>query len=169
MLSKQKHYLSFLSRIEDGILILILMSMVFLSFLQIILRNIFGIGLLWLDPLVRQMLLWVTLIGAMVAARENKHVTVDAVNRFLPTGRAKYAVRFICDTFAAIVCALLMYSTFIVFHMEFQNPMGEQIMPGLPLWATLLTMPIAFSVMTLRFIRFSFLSLLYTLKGRINT
>ena len=69
------------------------------------------------------------------------------------------------DTFAAIVCGLLTYSTFIVFHREFQDPLLGNIMPGLPHWASLLALPVAFGVMTLRFIRFSFLSLRNTLKG----
>ncbi len=163
---KKKNPLLLLSWIEDSILMLLLVGMVFLSFLQIMLRNFFGTGLFWVDPLVRQMLLWVTLVGAMVATRDNNHIIVDAVSRFLPPGRVKLATKLICNAFAAIVCALLTYSSFLVFHMEFRDPTGAQIMTGLPLWATLLTMPVAFSVMTFRFIRFSFLSLLYIFKGR---
>lgn len=168
MIKGQKGPLGFAAKLEDGILTLILVSMIFLSFSQILLRNIFGTGLIWLDPLVRHMLLWITLAGAMVATRGHNHITVDAIYRFIPPGRIKFATNFICDTFAAIVCALLTYSTFRVFHMEFQDPQGGPIMTGLPLWASLLTMPIAFGVMTLRFVRFSILSLLHTIKGEAN-
>jgi TRAP-type C4-dicarboxylate transport system permease small subunit len=49
--------------------------------------------------------------------------------------------------------------------MEFQDPLGGHIMPGLPLWASLLTLPVAFAVMTLRFFRFSVLSLVHTVRG----
>jgi len=153
------------AKIEDGVLMLILVSMVFLAFLQIVLRNVFGIGLIWVEPLVRQMLLWIALAGAMVATRDHNHITVDAVSRFLPPGRIKFASGLLCDTFAAIVCGLLTYSTFLVFHREFQDPLLGNIMPGLPYWASLLALPIAFGVMTLRFVRFSFLSLRNTLKG----
>jgi len=165
---EKKDAFAFLARLEDGVLIFILVSIVLLSFTQILLRNIFGIGLIWKDPLVRQMLLWVALVGAMIATRNHNHITVDAISRHLPPGRIKSATGFICDTFATIVCALLTYSTFRVFHMEFQDPLGGYIMPGLPLWASLLTMPVAFGVMTLRFLRFSILSLLNTVKGEIK-
>ena len=151
--------------VEDVILMLLLVGMVFLSFLQIMLRNVFGIGLIWLEPLVRQMLLWIALAGAMVATRDHNHITVDAVSRFLPPGRIKFASGFLCDTFAATVCGLLTYSTFLVFYGEFQDPLLGNIMPGLPHWASLLTLPVAFGVMTLRFVRFSLLSLRNTLKG----
>jgi TRAP-type C4-dicarboxylate transport system permease small subunit len=164
----QKSLFDFAVKLEDGILTLILVSMIFLSFTQILLRNIFGTGLIWIDPLVRQMLLWITLVGAMVATRGHNHINVDAICRFIPPGRIKSATNFICDTFATIVCALLTYSTFSLFHMEFQDPQGGNIVTGFPLWASLLTMPVAFGVMTLRFVRFSILSLLHTIKGGAN-
>ena len=168
MTKGQKNPPGFAARFEDGILTLLLVSMIFLSFAQIVLRNFFETGLIWIDPLVRQMLLWITLVGAMVATREHNHITVDAVFRHIPPGRVKLATIFIGDTFAAIVCALLTYSTFRVFHMEFQDPQGGFIMTGFPLWVSLLTMPAAFGVMTLRFIRFSILSLLQTIRGEAN-
>jgi len=165
MMKEKKVPLSFLSRYEDGVLSILLISMVILSFIQILLRNIFGIGLIWIDPLVRQMLLWVTLAGAMVATREHTHITVDAISRYLPPGRIKLATEFICNIFATIVCALLTGATFRVFYMEFQDPLGGNITPWIPLWVSLLTLPVAFGVMTLRFFRFSILSLLHTVKG----
>ena len=168
MTKGQKDPPGFAARLEDGILTLLLVSMIFLSFTQILLRNFFETGLIWIDPLVRQMLLWITLVGAMVATREHNHITVDAIFRHIPPGRVKFATNFIGDTFAAIVCALLTYSTFRVFHMEFQDPQGGFIITGLPLWVSLLTMPVAFGVMTLRFIRFSILSLLQTIRGEAN-
>jgi len=150
---------------EDGLLMLILVSMILLAFLQIMLRNVFGIGLVWIDPLVRQMLLWVALLGAVVATRDHNHISVDAVARFLPKGRFRYATGFFCDTFAMLVCALLAYSTFMVFQMEYRDPLGDPIVPGLPLWASLATMPLAFGIMTLRFVRFSVLSLVHLVRG----
>jgi TRAP-type C4-dicarboxylate transport system permease small subunit len=164
-MEEKKSPLAFLARLEDGVLIIIIIGMVLLAFTQIMLRNVFGIGLIWIDPLVRQMLLWLTLAGAMVATRDHKNITVDAITRYLPPGRIKHATDCICEAFAAIVCALLSYSTFSVFFMEFQDPLGGNIMPGLPLWASLLTLPLAFGVMTLRFLRFSISSLLLTIKG----
>jgi TRAP-type C4-dicarboxylate transport system permease small subunit len=163
--NKPKNRFEIFARVEDGILMLILVSMIILAFLQIVLRNVFGVGLIWIEPLVRQMLLWVALVGAMVATRDHNHITVDAISRFLPPGRIKSATAFICDTFATIVCCLLTYSTFLVFYREFNDPLLGNIMPGLPHWASLLALPVAFGVMTLRFIRFSFLSLLQAVKG----
>ena len=170
--------MEFFWKVEDGLLMLILVSMIFLSFLQIVLRNVFGIGMVQIEPLVRQMLLWVALMGAVVATRDHNHITVDAVSRFLPPGRIKFGAGFICDTFATVICALLTYSTWFVFLWEFQNPQGGNIftfvipfpwtgemMIRLPLWGSLLTLPVAFGIMTLRFVRFSILSLINCIRG----
>ena len=153
-------------KLEEGLLMLILVGMIGLSFLQIVLRNLLGLGLVWIEPLVRQMLLWLALLGAVVAARNHNHITVDAVARFLPLGRVKFAAGFFCDAFAMVVCGLLAYSTLLVFQMEYQNPQGGTIIPGLPLWGTLLILPIAFGIMTLRFVRSSILSLVHLIRGK---
>ena len=72
-----------LHRIEDGILVAILSLMIGLAALQIVLRNFFGAGIVWGDMLVRVLVLWIGLVGAMVAARQNKHISIDLVIRYL--------------------------------------------------------------------------------------
>jgi len=153
-----------LARIEDNLLVLLLVAMIVLAFVQILLRNLFSVGLVWIEPLVRQMLLWVALLGALVATREHNHITVDALSRFL-TGRPRSAVGFFCDTFATVVCSLLTYATFQVFLQEFRDPKLGQIVTGLPVWASLATLPTAFSIMAVRFGRFAIRNLKDSLRG----
>jgi TRAP-type C4-dicarboxylate transport system permease small subunit len=154
-----------LHKVEDGLLMLILVGMILLSFLQIVLRNIFDVGLIWIEPLLRQMLLWVSLLGAIVATRNHNHITIDAVARFVPEGRFKYAAGLFADLFALAVCSLLAYATFSVFQMEYSDPQGGNIVPGLPLWASLATLPAAFGIMALRFVRFTGLSFRLLARG----
>ena len=73
----------FAARLEEGILIFLLVSMIILSFTQIVLRNLFETGLIWIDPLVRQMLLWITLVGAMVATRAMLKNETRSVSLFM--------------------------------------------------------------------------------------
>lgn len=153
-----------LARIEDSLLVLLLVAMIVLAFLQILLRNVFGIGLVWIEPLVRQMLLWVALLGGMVATREHNHITVDALSRLIK-GRPRSAVGCFCDTFAAVVCGLLTYATFQVFFQEFQDPKLGQIVMGLPAWASLATLPAAFSIMAIRFGRFALRNFRDSIRG----
>ena len=70
--------------VEDALLVLILAAMVGLAATQIILRNLFDGAILWADPMLRVGVLWVGMIGAMVATRSDKQISVDAVSQFLP-------------------------------------------------------------------------------------
>ena len=63
-------------------LISLLISMILLSSGQIVLRNFFDIGIIWIDPLLRVLVLWTALVGATVASRENKHIRIDLLSRY---------------------------------------------------------------------------------------
>jgi TRAP-type C4-dicarboxylate transport system permease small subunit len=58
------------------------MIMVFGS-LDIILRNIFGWGLMFADTLARQLTIWLGLLGASVAASSSEHISIDAFSYLL--------------------------------------------------------------------------------------
>ena len=59
--------------LENGLLVAIMLAMVALSFLQVILRIFFHTGILWADPVLRHLVLWVCFLGAALAGAENKH------------------------------------------------------------------------------------------------
>ncbi len=71
-------------RVEDFLLFLLLAGMILLATGQIALRNFFAAGVIWGDELLRIILLWLALFGAMAASRDNKHINIDIVSRFLP-------------------------------------------------------------------------------------
>jgi TRAP-type C4-dicarboxylate transport system permease small subunit len=61
--------LVFLSRVEDVILVILLSTMIGMAAFQILFRNLFDAGIVWGDILVRILVLWLGLVGAMVATR----------------------------------------------------------------------------------------------------
>ena len=83
---------NYLAKFEEWLLVVIVLFMVILAFLQVILRNIFAENLMWGDPLLRHLVLWVGFIGASLATKENKHINIDAMSRFLK-GRMKIVVQ----------------------------------------------------------------------------
>jgi TRAP-type C4-dicarboxylate transport system permease small subunit len=60
--------------VEDALLVLLLAAMVGLAATQIILRNLFDGAILWADPMLRVSVLWVGMIGAMVATVHGRRV-----------------------------------------------------------------------------------------------
>ena len=69
---------------EDAILVMILTTMILLAAGQIILRNFMDIGFIWADEMLRMLVLWLAVAGAVAASRNDKHINIDVLNRFLP-------------------------------------------------------------------------------------
>ena len=143
-----KMVVGFLDRLEDIILVSMLATMLVLASSQILARNIFQSGFLWADNLVRVMVLWVGLIGAMVAARRNQHISIDIVSRLLPQ-RMKNAVNAVLNLFATVVCGLVAYYSWRFVRMEYLD--GVVAFGLIPTWTIELILPISFGVMALRY------------------
>ena len=75
--------LIFLRKLEDALLVTLLLSMVGIATTQVLLRNLFDSGFYWGDSLVRVIVLWVALVGAMIASRNDSHIRIDLASRFL--------------------------------------------------------------------------------------
>lgn len=134
--------------LEDSVMIALVSTMILVAGMQIILRNLFDTGFGWSDPLLRVMVLWVGLVGAMAATREHRHISIDVLSRFLPT-RGKQVSGVLTDLFSSVVCGLLAWhSTYFVMQ-EYQG--GAEAFVGVKAWLCEAIMPFGFAVMALRF------------------
>ncbi|MEN8204434.1 MAG: TRAP transporter small permease subunit [Pseudomonadota bacterium] len=142
-------WLRWLHNMEDGLLGLILFTMVVLASSQVIMRNLFDSGFSWGDPLLRLLVLWLGLMGAMVATRLDRHLTVDALLRVLPPALQRIT-RFMTKLATAAVCALLAWHSarLVAIDYEYQS----LVIGSIPAWIGDLILPIAFTVMTLRLV-----------------
>jgi len=95
-----------LHRVEDTILVGLLLTMIGMAVTQIFLRNLFEAGIVWSDVLVRILVLWVGLVGAMVASRQGNHITIDILDRYLPA-HAKKVADFVVELFTALICTVV--------------------------------------------------------------
>ena len=137
-----------LHRIEDTLLVTILLAMVTLAFSQIVMRNFLGTGSIWLDPLLRVLVLWVGLLGALVATRQNKQISVDVLTRFLPE-RLKTISDIITRTFAAIISAIIAWHSFLFLIDEWNS--GAMAFASVPAWLPESIIPIGFAIIALRY------------------
>jgi TRAP-type C4-dicarboxylate transport system permease small subunit len=135
-------------RFEQILLVILLSSMILIAFLQIILRNLFSTGLAWGDSLVRNLVLWVGFIGAALAAREGKHISIDVVSRWMSTVRKTF-IELILHLFSSFISSLLTYAALKFVKNEAQ--MGGLTFLGLPGWIPQVILPITFGLMTFRF------------------
>ena len=78
------NWVRWLHRIENGILTVLVLILVALAGAQIFMRNAFGGGFSWADPFLRTLVVWTAMLGALAAVRDDKHIAVDVLQRFLP-------------------------------------------------------------------------------------
>ena len=138
--------------LEDALLVILLAAMVVVSGAQIVLRNLFDTSFLWADPLLRVAVLWVGMIGAMVATRSDRQISIDALSRFLPD-RWKARVRVVTDLFTAVVAGIVAWNAGRLVLDD--RAAGSMVMNGVPLWVCETILPLAFGVIALRYLLFA--------------
>lgn len=138
--------LGWLHRFEDLLLALLLGVMVLLAPLQIVLRNFFDSGIDWGDPLLRALVLWVALLGALAASRGNRQITVDVLSRVLH-GRAKSAARVVTSTFTSAVCFVIAWYA-VAF---IASGLGTTAFADVPSWTIEVIIPVSFGLIGVRY------------------
>jgi TRAP-type C4-dicarboxylate transport system permease small subunit len=135
--------------LEDALLVLLLAAMIVLAGAQIVLRNLFDSAIVWADPLLRVGVLWVGMIGAMVATRGDKQISIDAVSKFLPP-RMKAGIRVVTDIFTAGVSAVVAWSAFRL--MLEDRAAGGLTIGFVPVWICEAVVPVALAVIAFRYL-----------------
>lgn len=140
--------LGWLDQIENILIAVLAVTLVFLAGLQVVLR-LTNEGLVWLDPLLRVLVIWAGLLGAVAAARSDRHINLDVIGRLL-SGRALVVTRLVTMLFAALVCAVLIKSSLGLIQIDRES--ANMLTANVPMWWAELILPVAFSLLTLRFI-----------------
>ena len=96
------------SLFETILLVTFLSSMMLIAVGQIVLRELFSTGFVWADELIKLMVLWLAMVGSIAAARENRHIRIDALSHILPR-IAVEITRALVDIFAAVVCGVIAF------------------------------------------------------------
>jgi len=129
------------------VLVALLAVLVLLAGGQILLRQL-EIGLTWADPLARLLVLWIGVFGAVAASRDNEHISIDALSRFLPA-RMQLAAGAAVGLFASGVCAVLAYQSARFVQFEYQG--STAAVAGVPAWVLAIVLPLGFALITIRY------------------
>jgi TRAP-type C4-dicarboxylate transport system permease small subunit len=138
---------AWMGRVEIGFIVLLLAALVIAGAAQILLRNVFHSGLLWADPLMRHIVLWLGAMGATLAAARMNHITVDALSRVLPP-RLKPARRAV--VYGATAAAAYMLAIAAVRLVIDEREFGDVAFLGIRTWVMQLILPACFFVITYR-------------------
>ena len=152
-----------LHRIENLILALVFAAMLFLAAGQIVQRNLTGGGAVWTDELLRNLVLWIALLGAMAASRTTRHIGIDVVTRFLPARLAKVvqALTMLCTSG---ICAVIAYYSWV--FVDGERAFGGSVLGGgVPSWVVLTILLAGFAVIAVRYAYHSYLAARSAING----
>lgn len=141
-----------LERIEEWLLAVLVLALVVLASAQIILRNFFDTGLAWADPLLRVLVVWAAMLGALAAVRDDKHISIDVLQRYLPA-TAQRVARAIVFGFTALICVAMSWFTLDLVGIDFADAASgaTKTVAGIPAWLLESILPLGFVLMALRF------------------
>jgi len=144
-----------LHRAEDALLVILLSLMIGLAATQILLRNQFESGIVWIDPLLRVLVLWLGLIGATVATRNNKHISIDLLARYFDNNLNRL-LQAVVEQISAWTCLVIAAYGFNWVRLDFVD--GLEAFSGIPAWMLEIVVPLSFGLIGLRYLLMSWVS-----------
>lgn len=140
-------------RVEDAALVFLLCAMIGLATMQILLRNFFDSGFVWVDPLLRVMVLWLGLIGATIASRDNKHIRIDLLSKVFKRG-THCLIQAVVGQISAWTCLVIAWFGMQWIRLDYED--GMLSFAGIPAWVLEVIVPLSFGLIGLRYFMLSF-------------
>ncbi len=135
--------------VENALCVVAMLTMALLPVLELVLRIVFRTGVPGGSGYVQNLTLWVGFIGAMVASREGAHLSLSTALIALPAPFQAIAASVTAMISAGVASGLFWASLQLV-RFELASPV--RIGGWLPIWAAESVLPLAFGVVTLRFV-----------------
>ncbi len=144
-----KVLLRLLHSLENVLLYSLVALLLGLSLYQIVARNVFDGGLYWADPLLRVLVLWLAMMGAMLASREGGHIKIDVLGHYLPAGAQRTVTR-VSSALSAAVCLIAAWYGYLFVADERQY--GDIAFANVPVWWCESIIPLGLGIIGLRFL-----------------
>ncbi|MFB3854115.1 MAG: TRAP transporter large permease subunit [Vicinamibacterales bacterium] len=135
-----------LHAVENVVGALSLSLMAALPLAEIAGPRLFGRGVPGSVGFVQNLTLWVTFIGAMIAAREGRHLAL-ATGTLLPQG-VRRVTSFLASAAGVVVAAVLAWSAIAVVRADAESTAALGF--GIPQWIAETVMPVGFAVVAIR-------------------
>lgn len=139
---------SIVHSIENWILVLITVAIILFSGLQIILRNVFESGIAWVPPLLGTLVIWVGLLGALIATRNNAHIKINVLTTYL-SDRFKPFAFTVSHLFSAIILFVFFYYSIEFVKLDIDT--GTKAFANVPVWVAQIVLPVTCCLMAIRY------------------
>ena len=127
----------------------LLLAMTTLSFTEVLLRNLLHTSFSWSDILLRQGVLWITMLGASLAASDKRHVKLDVLARVIPERAARW-VDLATTLLTVTICVLLTKASwiYVVAEREFETKLFGDVAA----WPFEAILPAGFALLVIKFL-----------------
>ncbi|UCH83416.1 MAG: TRAP transporter small permease subunit [Candidatus Latescibacterota bacterium] len=145
--SRLTGFFRFTGGLEITFIALLLFALVFFGCLQIVLRNFYHRGIIWADPLMRHIVLWLGCLGAAFATTKMRHINIDVFTRLLPPKllRIRNKIIFLATAIAASILGFAALKLVLD-----EKSFGEQAFLGVDIWLLQVVLPVAFFLIAYR-------------------
>jgi len=146
-----KFFDSIIEFVETWFIILCVILMIFFSFIQVFLRNLFSSGIPGTDELLRHMVFWTGLAGASLLTKEGRHIKIDVLARALPERLEN--IRFLTTNLVSAIISGVLFKTsleFLLVEREFAES-ATLFLFHVPIWILQIAIPLTFLMMTIRY------------------
>jgi C4-dicarboxylate transporter, DctM subunit len=137
------------ARAEDTLATFALLGVMGLPLTEIAVRRLLGVGVPGVGPFAQNLTLWVGLLGAAIAAREGKLLSL-ATGEFLPKGRVAAIAHVLAAAVGACVSTLFAAGGWAL--VQISRGTGETIAVDVPVWIADIVFPFAFGLIALRLV-----------------
>lgn len=135
--------------VEGGVLTVLFLTLVVLGLAQIGFRNLAGMALPWADGAMRAIVLWLAMVGGVVATGRLRHIRIDLVERWLRPAAVIWLRRLVFFA-TALVCLALTWTSLDIVALEYEFQAVAFL--DVPNWMVQAIVPIGFGMMAARFL-----------------
>lgn len=136
-----------LVRLENALALAAMSGIVLIPLLEIVLRKFLATGIPGAAPFAQHLTMWVGLLGAAIAARDGKLLSL-ATGEFLAHSQTAHVARWLSSTVGAGVSAIFTVGAVNLVQLDLAE--GLEIAAGIRVWMADLIMPVAFGLITAR-------------------
>jgi C4-dicarboxylate transporter DctQ subunit len=108
-----KKLLLLIDSLLTGVLITIVITQAFILIISIFRRFILNSPILWVDEVIRYLLVWVSFLGMGFVTKEHKHIEVTAIDSYIPVKIATLLNYFV-DIIILFIMVIMIYFGIIV-------------------------------------------------------
>jgi TRAP-type transport system small permease protein len=152
----------YIYNVVKWLVVIIFLSLLTLSSVQVILRLFFKSGIANAETLMRYFVLWVAFLGACLATYKGRHINLDVISKILRK-KNKNLTKLLVSTVSFAVIAVLLKSAVEFIMNEMPNGVMVFFVPG---WLLESVIPLMFLIMALIYLQGALESIVLMIKER---